>query len=101
MTESTVFVLTKENREDALVYSTKILDSGTRAKASLSRLPVITTKTREGTSCRTPEGISVYDKHVALSIACAGSFTFFDDLRGRREKTDSCCSMVFLSRRRD
>ena len=91
MTESTVFVLTKENREDALVYSTKILDSGTRAKASLSRLPVITTKTREGTSCRTPEGISVYDKHVALSIASCG----------RREKTDSCCSMVFLSRRRD
>jgi hypothetical protein len=29
----TVFVSTKENREDTLVYSTKLLDSDTRAKA--------------------------------------------------------------------
>ena len=73
-----VFASTKENGEDTLAYSAKLLDSDTGAKADSSPflLPsrLIAAKTGKGTTCWIPESISVDDKHVALTINYGHSY---------------------------
>ena len=74
-----VFASTKENGGDTLVYSTKLLDSDTGAKADSKPflLPsrLIAAKTGKGTSSWSPESISVDDKCVALTMYYGNSYS--------------------------
>jgi hypothetical protein len=68
-----VFASTKENGKDTLVYSTKLIDSDTGAKADpnpfLMPARLIAPKMMgKGTSNWIPESISVDDKYVALTM---------------------------------
>jgi hypothetical protein len=67
-----VFASTKENGKDTLIYSTKLIDSDTGAKADSNPflLParVIAPKIGKGTSYWIPESISADDKYVALTM---------------------------------
>ena len=67
-----VFASTKENGKDTLVYSTRLIDSDTGAKADSNPflLPSrpIAQKTGKGTTYWIPESISVDDKYVALTM---------------------------------
>ncbi|KAI0255441.1 Alpha/Beta hydrolase protein [Lactifluus subvellereus] len=73
-----VFASTKENGKDTLVYSTKLIDSDTGAKADPSPflLPsrLIASKIGKGTSYWIPESISVDDKQVALTMYHSHSY---------------------------
>jgi len=67
-----VFASTKENGKDTLVYSTRLINSDTGAKADSNPflLPsrLIAPKIGKGTTFWIPESISVDDKYVALTM---------------------------------
>ena len=73
-----VFASTKENGEDTLVYSAKLVNSDTGAKADSQPflLPsrLIAAKTGNGTSSWIPESISIDDNHVALTMNYGHSY---------------------------
>lgn len=68
-----VFASTKENGKDTLVYSTKLINSDTGAKADphpflLPARLIAPKMVGKGTSYWVPESISVDDKYVALTM---------------------------------
>ena len=73
-----VFASTKENGKDTLVYSARLIDSDTGAKADSSPflLPsrLIAPKIGKGTTYWIPESISVDDKYVALTMNYGHSY---------------------------
>ena len=73
-----MFSSTKENGKDTLVYSIKLIDSDTGAKADSNPflLPsrLIAPKIGKGTTYWIPESISIDDKYVALTMYYGHSY---------------------------